>query len=472
MSSSLVSTFSSGILCCMCGVSLHMGGKREASSCRYGDGAAAAKKIGNSRPSLQIRKRFLRHDSIPGQPFPFGFELLHETASNECGKKAAASPVVIGGMVLDIQATPSKDQLMRGTTTPGQVQYVRGGVARNVAESMAQLGTCPLLISVVGEDFAGDSLLSHWKSLGLSIAGIRRCRGATTPVVSAVFDINGEVASAVADTYAIDEHLTAEWIFRFSEDIKNAPILMLDGNLCPPALEAACTLAKEGSVPVWFEPVSVAKSVRAASLLQIITYASPNEAELIAMAESLHQNGIRREILDRDSSTHRELTEPATTIWKLRHFVQILLGAGLKYIVLTLGSHGAVLCSANQPSLSSQFTSDNLKENMEQQRNASIFNHEMTADDGSNVCTPVDRESNLQVTYLQFPALPASIVNLSGAGDCLVAGALVALSAGSDVATALAHGVSAAKWAVESQSNVPPQLSHTLVSASIKQILL
>jgi hypothetical protein len=48
-------------------------------------------------------------------------ELLHETASNECGKKAAASPVVIGGMVLDIQATPSKDQLMRGTTTPGQV---------------------------------------------------------------------------------------------------------------------------------------------------------------------------------------------------------------------------------------------------------------------------------------------------------------------------------------------------------------
>jgi hypothetical protein len=36
-----------------------------------------------------------------------------------------------------------------------QVQYVRGGVARNVAESMAQLGTCPLLISVVGEDFAG-----------------------------------------------------------------------------------------------------------------------------------------------------------------------------------------------------------------------------------------------------------------------------------------------------------------------------
>lgn len=36
-----------------------------------------------------------------------------------------------------------------------QVRYVRGGVARNVAESMSLLGTAPFLISVVGEDVAG-----------------------------------------------------------------------------------------------------------------------------------------------------------------------------------------------------------------------------------------------------------------------------------------------------------------------------
>jgi hypothetical protein len=34
-------------------------------------------------------------------------------------------------------------------------------------------------------------------------AGIRRCKGTTTPVVSAVFDKQGELAAAVADTYAI-----------------------------------------------------------------------------------------------------------------------------------------------------------------------------------------------------------------------------------------------------------------------------
>ena len=36
--------------------------------------------------------------------------------------------------------------------------FVRGGVARNVAENMALLGARPFLISVIGDDVAGKSL--------------------------------------------------------------------------------------------------------------------------------------------------------------------------------------------------------------------------------------------------------------------------------------------------------------------------
>lgn len=43
-----------------------------------------------------------------------------------------------------------------------QVRYVRGGVARNVAENMSLLGTSPFLISVVGEDVAGK----YFETLG------------------------------------------------------------------------------------------------------------------------------------------------------------------------------------------------------------------------------------------------------------------------------------------------------------------
>lgn len=37
-----------------------------------------------------------------------------------------------------------------------------------------------------------------------------------------------------------EEHLTAEWIKKFEDVIKRAPVVMLDANLLPPAMEAAC----------------------------------------------------------------------------------------------------------------------------------------------------------------------------------------------------------------------------------------
>ncbi len=68
--------------------------------------------------------------------------------------------------------------------------------------------------------------------------------------------------------------------------------------------------------------------------------------------------------------------------------------------------------------------------------------------DRLNLDIPLNTESNQLATYLQFLALPASIINLSGAGNCLVVDALLAsLSlSSSDVPTALAHETTTANW--------------------------
>lgn len=157
-----------------------------------------------------------------------------------------------------------------------------------------------------------------------------------------------------------------------------------------------------------------------------MTYISPNEAELTAMADALNQEASQNNAIQTDVPTVKELSEPAASIWQMQHSIQRLLETGLKYIVLTMGGHGAVLCSYRD--------------------------------------TPDCTKSEPQITYFQFPALPASIVNLSGAGDCLVAGTLVALSSSTDISVALSYGVSSSKWAVESDSNVSSGLSLTLVS--------
>ena len=52
-------------------------------------------------------------------------------------------------------------------------------------------------------------------------------------------------------------------------------------------MQAACRVAHAAHVPIWFEPVSVAKAARATEVLSRLTYTSPNAQELIAMAAAL-----------------------------------------------------------------------------------------------------------------------------------------------------------------------------------------
>ena len=84
--------------------------------------------------------------------------------------------VVIGGCVLDIQAAPSTSADVRpGGSVPGSVKQLPGGVGRNIAEAATKLlagsGREALLISVVGRDAAGDSLLASCSQLGCVEAG-------------------------------------------------------------------------------------------------------------------------------------------------------------------------------------------------------------------------------------------------------------------------------------------------------------
>jgi len=99
----------------------------------------------------------------------------------------------------------------------------------------------------------------------------------------------------------------------------------------------------------------------------------------------------------------------------LRVQLQIVLEAGVNHIVLTLGSHGAALCSLSSDSRS--------------------------------------------ITVHHFPALPATIQNCSGAGDCLVAGMVFALCQGKSAVAALALGMATAREAVQGKANVPSSLS-------------
>uniref|UniRef100_A0A2C9U6T7 Carbohydrate kinase PfkB domain-containing protein n=1 Tax=Manihot esculenta TaxID=3983 RepID=A0A2C9U6T7_MANES len=255
-------------------------------------------------------------------------------------RQEEADPVVIGGMILDIHATPSIHPSPR-TTTPGKVQYALGGVARNIAECMSKLGTKSYMISAVGNDMAGNMLLEYWNSAGLSTEGIRKHKDIRTPVICNIFDTRGEVMAGVANVEAVEKFLSSEWILKSKHNISPASVLMVDANLIPPALEAACQVAAEYNIPVWFEPVSVAKSTRITSVVSNVTFASPNEDELIAMANSLC-GGNRFHPIEKDNWRKCSIE---SLFQILKPAILVLLEKGIKIVVVTVGADGVFLCS-------------------------------------------------------------------------------------------------------------------------------
>lgn len=344
-------------------------------------------------------------------------------------------PVLIGGMNLDVQAVPAVSHTTQpGGTVPGQIKMTSGGVARNVAECLASLLGAegpPLLVSVIGKDRAGDLLLQHWGSLQLPCEGILQKVGVPTSMTSYTFDQGGGVAASVADVRTVEDHLKPSDLQPFHSQIQDASIVMLDANLCTETLEAACQVAKAAHVPVWFEPVSVPKSIRASRVLDCLTYISPNAHELIAMATAVdptHSREAANKLLLHLAAGSS--MSAASQLHALAPFLLSVLKAGCEYIMLTLGSQGAALCT---------FESHH------------------------------DDSSGIKVHHLS--PVPAKIVNTNGAGDCVVAGALACLVRGSIPLAALAYGMAVAQRALEDEDNVPFGLSYDALTAAAQDIM-
>ncbi|XP_047309271.1 pseudouridine kinase [Impatiens glandulifera] len=368
-------------------------------------------------------------------------------------------PVIIGGMVLDIHATPSVPADLC-TTTPGKVEYMLGGVARNIAECMSKLQTKPYMISAVGVDVAGNILLDNWKSSGLSIEGIQRCKSIGTAIVSNTFDVKGELVVGVASLEVIEKFLTPEWIKHFNSNICSAPIIMVDANLSPRALEMSCQMAAKAGVHVWFEPVSVVKSRRVVSVAKHISFASPNEHELIAMANALSHEEIFT-LNPHDFNGSQNSVE--SLFQKLKPAIWVLLEKGIEAVIVTVGSNGVFLCSKRGRKF---WKSSDKLHNFD----SSLYKLVNSSCGRDHFFGASKFGGDFGFFAMHFPALPASVVRVSGAGDCLVGGTLAALSTGLNIMQSISVGIAAAKTSIEVDANVPSEFSLAKIAEDARTV--
>ena len=165
--------------------------------------------------------------------------------------------VVVGGANTDVKAR-SLGPAQPGTSNPGTVTVSPGGVGRNVAETLARLGTATDLVAAVGSDDLGDRLLAATAAAGVGVGAVRRSEG-PTGTYTAVLGPDGELVVAVSDMGATDGIGPAD-VDAARDLMAAADLVVLDGNLAPATLARALDAATDAGTRVVLEPVSVPKA--------------------------------------------------------------------------------------------------------------------------------------------------------------------------------------------------------------------
>ena len=304
--------------------------------------------------------------------------------------------VVMGGANVDVHARSSAP-LVGGTSNPGATTLGSGGVARNVAENLARLGTPARLVAGVGRDPLGDQLLAGTAAAGVDVSLVHRT-AAATGTYTAVLDADGELVVAVADMAAADE-LGPDDVRRATDALATASLLVLDGNLGEAAVTTALALAAEHGVPVVLDPVSVPKAERLRPVLargHRWFAVTPNRGELAALT------GL-----------------PTGTDAEVDRAVAELHGLGVEHVWVRLGAGGSLFSGAGA---------------------------------GPTAWLPV---------------VPGMVVDVTGAGDAMLAAFCHTVLAGRSPLESARFGHAAAALTVADPHAVRPDLSADLVEQAL-----
>ena len=185
----------------------------------------------------------------------------------------------IGGANMDIHGKGDRGLVMRDSN-PGTLHASLGGVCRNICENLVRLGSKVKLVTVVGDDVNGNSIVKGCEAIGIDMSRTRVISGERSSSYVSLLDEHGDMLLAMSDMHII-KRLDAAFIDDAADALSNADIVVCDGNL---SVEAVEHLTEVCLAPLYLDPVSTAWAKEFAPFIGCFDTVKPNRMELAALS--------------------------------------------------------------------------------------------------------------------------------------------------------------------------------------------
>lgn len=220
---------------------------------------------------------------------------------------------IVGGVNVDILGVPF-NKLIPNDSNMGRVKISLGGVGRNIGENLTKLGVTTSLISVIGDDLYGKSILEDSKSKGLYMDDSLILEGKDTSVYLSILDESHDMALALSSMEIYDE-MTVEFIKDKNHIIQNSRLSIIDTNIPKDVIEYI--LLNNSNVDFFLDTVSTTKAKKVKDLIGYFHTIKPNKIE----AEVL--SGVK---INNDEDLDRA--------------AEYFIKKGVKQVFITLGEKG------------------------------------------------------------------------------------------------------------------------------------
>ena len=225
--------------------------------------------------------------------------------------------LVIGSLNMDwIIKTPHTP--LTGETLMGEFSLaVPGGKGANQAYTCASLGATTSMLGAVGQDAEGTQLINNLNNVGVDTSNLLNLEGTKTGLALIYVSAVGDNTIVVLPN--ANEKVTPDYITQYKHLLASCNIILLQMEIPLETLYFIIDLAHSLGKTIILNPAPAPDSIPD-DILAKIDYLTPNETELATL-----------------SQTSTDSLEGVTL------GAQSLLSKGVKNVITTLGSRGALL---------------------------------------------------------------------------------------------------------------------------------